>query len=393
MIKFDFSTYMDKVKVNLEKKCEIINKLHEDPMAGFINNIISLEEISKIKDVASGIRKSSDVLLVIGIGGSFMGSYAIKNIFSSFFSNYDTEVIYLGTDLSSKYLSEVLEYIKDKSVSVNVISKSGTTLEIRLIYQLIKDELSKRYSKEELKSRIIVTTDKEKGALREEIEKEGYISFEIPTDIGGRYSLMTPAHLLPLTVMGLDILSLLDGYREGLSLIDDAYYYASLRVELFNRGKYIENFSIYEPCLYYYTEWLKQLFGESEGKNHKGIFPVSTVNTRDLHSLGQFIQQGNPILFETVIQVLNSKDIKVGDFSLNQINQSVLEAVCSAHYQENTPSIVISLDEVNMKSIGSLSAFFMLSAAFSAYLFEVDPFDQPGVEAYKNEVKKRINIS
>lgn len=393
MIRFDFSTYMNcSVDIDLDQKKNITDRLYHDPMAGFLRHKISNDEIARIEEVANHIKKTSDVLLVIGIGGSFMGSYAIKNMFCSSFSASDTELIYLGTDLSSKYLSEVLEYIKDKKVSVNVISKSGTTLEVRLIYQLIKDELGKRYSKEELRTRIYITTDKKKGKLREEVEKEGYTSFEIPDDIGGRYSLMTSAHLLPLAVMDLDIKSFLSGFEDGLSLIDDAYYYASLRVKLFNYKKYIENFSIYEPRLYYYTEWMKQLFGESEGKNHKGIFPISTVNTRDLHSLGQFIQQGNPIIFETVIQVLHDESISVSDTNLNQVNHIVSEAVCNAHFQGSTPSILISMDELTIKNIGMLSAFFMLSAAFSAYLFDVNPFDQPGVENYKNEVKKRIQI-
>lgn len=392
MIQFDFSTYMNKnIEVDEEKKKNIIDRLYQDKMAGFIHHIIDDNEIKKIKEVSKRIQENSDVLIVIGIGGSFMGSYAMKNMFLKSFMKPKTEVIYLGTDLSGSYLSEVLDYIKDKEVSLNVISKSGTTMEIQLIYQLVKERLEEKYSHEELKDRIIITTDSLKGKLREEVSSKGYTSFVIPDDIGGRYSLMTAAHLLPISVMGLDISEMLSGYKKGLTLIDDAYNYANLRVELFKDKKYIENFSVYEPKLYYYTEWIKQLFGESEGKNGKGIFPISTVNTRDLHSLGQFIQEGNPILFETVIKVLNSKEIKIGDISLNQVNHLVSDAVCTAHFNGNTPSIIISIDELSLKNIGNLSAFFMLSAAFSAYLFEVDPFNQPGVEAYKSEVKKRID--
>lgn len=391
MLKFDFSTYMNQtVSIDSNKREELTQKLLNDEMAGFINHVISKEEIEKIKKVASQIKNQSDVLLVIGIGGSFMGSYALKNIFLPSFKKPDTEVLYLGCDLSSKYLIEVLEYIKEKDISVNVISKSGTTMEISFIYQLIKSELEKKYSKEELQKRIIITTDQEKGLLREEAKREGYTSFSIPSDIGGRYSLMTPAHLFPLAVMNLDINLLLEGYREGLKLLEEAYYYASLRVLLFHHKKLLENFSVYEPSLYYYTEWLKQLLGESEGKKGKGVFPISTVNTRDLHSLGQFIQEGNPILFETVIRVLNSQDIKIGNTSLNHMNQIVTESVCRAHYKGGTPSIIISMEQLDIKHIGSLSAFFMLAAAFSAYLFEVNPFDQPGVEAYKSEVKKNL---
>lgn len=393
MIKFDFSTYINQ-KINIDNtyKNKIIDKLKNDSMAGFYNHIISDMEIERIRNISNKIKSNSDILIIIGIGGSFMGSYAIKNIFLSTFKKINTEVIYLGTDLSSKYLSEVLEYIEDKRVSINVISKSGSTLEINLIYKLLKKKLEEKYTKEQLKERIIITTDKEKGILREEANNEGYTSFEIPTDIGGRYSLLTAAHLFPLAVMGLDIENLKKGYLEGIQLIDEAFHYASLRIDLFNSKKYIENFSIYDNNLYYYTEWIKQLFGESEGKQNKGIFPVSTVNTRDLHSLGQFIQQGNNIIFETVIKIQNIKDVEIQNNSLNNIKNLVCESVCAAHQKGNTPSILIVLNELNLKTIGELSAFFMLSAAFSAYLFDVNPFDQPGVEDYKNEIKKRFVI-
>ncbi len=394
MINFDFKTYNDtEVIIDNDKKKEIISKLYSDKMSGFINNIIDDTEIRQILSVSNEIKKNSDVLLVIGIGGSFMGSFAIKEMFKSYFKIPDTEVIYLGTNLSTNYLEEVVEYIKDKEVSVNVISKSGTTLEISLIYKLIKEELKKKYSNEELRKRIIITTDKEKGKLREEVNNEGYTSFEIPSDIGGRYSLMTAAHLLPLAVLNIDIVSLLNGYKKGLELIDDAYFYASNRVALFNSGKYIENFSVYEDNLYYYTEWIKQLFGESEGKNNLGIFPISTVNTRDLHSLGQFIQEGHNIIFETVIKIENSKDIKIGDISLNSANSAVIDSVCTAHKYGNTESNIITLSSLSIENVGILSSFFMLTTVFSSYLFGVDPFNQPGVEKYKSEVAKRINIS
>lgn len=378
------------LSMDSDEKEVLIQKLLHDPMAGFINHVISEEEIEEIKKVATQIKETSEVLLVIGIGGSFMGSYALKNMFLSPFETPETEVIYLGYNLSSVYLSEVLDYIGERDVSVNVISKSGTTMEIYLTYSFIKNELKKKYSQEELQKRIIITTDSEKGRLRQEVTQEGYASFSIPSDIGGRYSLMSAAHLLPLAVMNLDIDSLLIGYKEGLQLMDQAYQYASLRIKLFYQNKLLENFSVYEPSLYYYTEWIKQLLAESEGKDKKGIFPISTVNTRDLHSLGQFIQEGNPILFETVIRILGGKDIEIENKSLNKMNQIVAESVCAAHYAGHTPSIIISLEKLDMKHIGSLSAFFMLAAVFSSYLFEVDPFNQPGVEAYKKEVRKNL---
>lgn len=391
MIKFDFSTYMNyQPNINMDQKKAIIDQFNQDKMNGFYTNIISNDEVTRIKEVATKIKTTKDIFIVIGIGGSFMGSYALSNIFLKKLTKSHPEVIYLGTDLSTGYLKEVIDYIKDKEVAINVISKSGTTLETSLIYKLLKQELLKKYSQQELNSRIIVTTDKTEGNLRQEAIMNNLESFDIPTDMGGRYSLISAAHLLPLAVMGLDIDNFIEGYKLGLTKLDEAYYYASLRVLLFNNKKYIENFSIYEPSLYYYTEWLKQLFSESEGKNGKGIFPASTVNTRDLHSLGQFIQEGNNIIFETVIDV-NSEDIvKVGDVSLNKVKHIVTESVMKAHLKSNTPSILITLDQLNIKNIGELSAFFMLSAAFSAYLFGVNPFDQPGVEIYKQEIKQEF---
>lgn len=391
MIKFDFSTYMNyQPNINMDQKKAIIDQFNQDKMNGFYTNIISNDEVTRIKELATKIKTTKDIFIVIGIGGSFMGSYALSNIFSKKLTKSHPEVIYLGTDLSTGYLKEVIDYIKDKEVAINVISKSGTTLETSLIYKLLKQELLKKYSQQELNSRIIVTTDKTEGNLRQEAIMNNLESFDIPTDMGGRYSLISAAHLLPLAVMGLDIDNFIEGYKLGLTKLDEAYYYASLRVLLFDNKKYIENFSIYEPSLYYYTEWLKQLFSESEGKSGKGIFPISTVNTRDLHSLGQFIQEGNNIIFETVIDVNIDDIVKVGDVSLNKVNHIVTESVMKAHLKSNTPSILITLDQLNIKNIGELSAFFMLSAAFSAYLFGVNPFDQPGVEIYKQEIKQEF---
>ena len=386
MIKFDFNTYMD-VEVNLDKYEELAKKLSDVP---FIKNVITESDIKSIKEVSNYIKNNCEVLLVIGIGGSFMGSYALKSMFTNEFTQTNPEVIYIGNDLSGKYLNEVIDYIKEKEVMVNVISKSGNTLEVKLIYELIKNRLLKKYTKDELISRIIITTDKTSGDLRKEVNKYGYKSLEIPREIGGRYSLMTPAHLLILDVLNIDINKLLNGFIEGFNLKKEAYYYAYIRNKLFNQKKYIENFSIYEKELYYYTEWLKQLFGESEGKEGKGIFPVSTVNTRDLHSLGQFIEDGNSIIFETVIKVLNNNDIIVNDKSLNKINNIILDSVSKTHYKSNTPSNIITIDEINEYNIGKLSSFFMMSAVLSAYLFEVNPFNQDGVELYKKEVSNNL---
>lgn len=397
MIKFDFNTYMKNYvndnNFDLKEKERLFSKLKNSSMTGWYENKIDSEILNKIETVATNIRNNSDVLLVIAIGGSFMGSYAIKELFTSKFEKEKTEVIYIGNNLSSKYLEDVLDYIKDKSVSVNVISKSGMTLEINLTYKIIKKFLENKYNEEELKNRIIITTDKNEGNLREEIRNYGYLSFEIPDNIGGRYSMITPAHLLPLKVLNIDIKELISGYINGFNYKNEAYTYANIRNQLFKQNKFVENFSVYEPSLYYFTEWLKQLFGESEGKSNKGIFPVSSVNTRDLHSLGQFLQEGKNIVFETVIKIQNTNDIVLNNYTLNDINNKVLESVCNAHYKENTPSNIITLDRITLYSIGELISFFMMASSISAYLFDVNPFDQPGVEKYKNEIKREINIA
>lgn len=395
MIKFDFETYMNRfinkntIGVLTGRKDEIYEKFYNSSMIGWTSEIDSslIMDILKTRDA---IKKNSSCLVVIGIGGSFLGSYALKEMFSKYFNDNSFEVIYAGCDLSSKYLSELVDYLKDKDFTINVISKSGTTMETTLAYDSIKDLMGKKYCDEEIRERIIVTTDLKEGSLREEVNKFGYKSFVIPKNVGGRYSLFTPAHLLPLSFF-IDINTLIKGFYEGLNLKEEAYNYACVRRYLFASKKYVENYCVYEPNLYYYTEWLKQLFGETEGKDGIGIFPVSTVHTRDLHSLGQFIQEGNPIIFETFIKILNSKDFYVNNKSLNSINNVVLDSVVKAHYSGGVPCNIITIDEINEKNIGMLCAFFMMSAAFSGYLFDVEPFNQPGVEVYKRFVREGLS--
>lgn len=382
MLKFDFSTYNDIIP-SLDEKELIKQKLYDEEMNGWLNNNIDLTDII---DTAKYIRNNSNILVVIGIGGSYMGSFAINEIFKKYFKKPDFEIIYAGNNLSGKYLKELLEYLKDKNFMLNVISKSGNTLEINIAYKAILNLMKNMYT--DLNKRVFITTDKLNGFLREEVNKNNYKSFIIPSNIGGRYSVLTPVGLLPLSVSGIDIKELVKGSMDGKKYIDEAFKYAKIRNELYKTKK-IENFSVYEPNLYYFTEWIKQLFGESEGKNNKGIFPVSTVNTRDLHSLGQFLQEGTNIIFETVLKVINNEDIIVDNNSLNKLNNIVIDSVCMAHYPY-TPSNVIIIDEIKPYQIGELIMFFYLSASMSALLFNVNPFDQPGVEAYKKEIKNNI---
>ncbi len=392
MLKFDFFTYTKNYITKndladlLDKKTEILQKFNTSNMIGW-TKYPSNETIEKLIETSNKIKASSNCLVVLGIGGSFLGSYAFHNAFKKYFNDSSFEIIYAGTNLSSNYLNDLIDYIKNKEITLNVISKSGTTLEVMLAYKVLKNLLEEKYSKEEAQKRIFITTS-EDNDLSKEVEEENL--FLIPDDIGGRYSFITPAHLLPLS-LNYDIRNILDAYFEGLTLIDEAYTYACIRHLLFKKGFYVENFSIYEESLSAFTEWLKQLFAETEGKNSKGILPISTINTRDLHSLGQFIQDGNKILFETFIKIAKSSSLTINNKELHIINNIVEDSVIKAHSKGNVACNIIELDYLSQENIAKLLAFFELSAAYSAYLFEVEPFNQPGVEIYKKEVKENLN--
>ena len=378
------SEIVEKLKIRKE---EVFEKLMQADMNGWLEPDISfLPELFKVRD---DVLSHSQCLVVIGIGGSYLGSQAFYSIFTPYFTASKFPIIYAGTTLSSNYMSELLEYLKDVDFSVNVISKSGSTMEVSLIYSAIKKVLESKYDKEELKRHIIITTDASCGPLREEALREGYYSFSIPSNIGGRYSLLTPAHLFPLSFC-LDIQQMIDGYLLGLQLKEEAFSYAVRRVSMFYQGKVVENFVSYESNWSYYLEWLKQLFGETEGKDGKGILPISMIHTRDLHSLGQFVQEGNKIMFETFFKVNQGKPCQIHGRELQQINLTVEDAVISAHVSGRVPALVIELDQVTPKSLGELSSFYFLVASYSGYLFDINPFNQPGVEVYKSEVKKRL---
>ena len=396
MIKFDFKTYASEF-INKEeydklinRKEEILNKFNKEEMTGWTEDI-SEDLVEKIKKTANNIKEKFDCLVVIGIGGSFLGSYAYEKMFKRYFNDTNFEIIYAGTTLSTKYLDELIGYLNNKNFCINVISKSGTTMETSITYKVLKDLLKRKYDSNELKDRIIATTDEVKGTLRQEVNEEGYTSFIIPDNIGGRYSFITPAHLLPLA-LNYDIDEIIDGYYKGKRLADYAYEYAATRIALYNSGKVVENYCVYEENLAPFTEWLKQLFGETEGKNGTGIFPVSTIHTRDLHSLGQFSQEGNKIIFETFIKVENIDNyIDYNGRNLHEINNLVLDSVVRAHNIGGVPCLEISLSELTLNDIASLIYFFQLAAAYSALLLNVNPFDQPGVEVYKKEVRDSLN--
>ncbi len=395
MIKFDFTTYVDACidqntkKELMTKKEKIDKQLNESTMNGWMDRIDE-NLVWKIKETAAYIKNNFDCLVVIGIGGSFLGSYAFDQMFKCYFNNKNFEVIYAGTTLSSRYLDELVNYLKEKNFCINVISKSGTTMETTITYQVLKDLLKRKYDENEWKRHIIVTTDQEKGKLREEVNQEGYPSFVIPDNIGGRYSFMTPAHLLPLAV-NYHIDEIVTGYNRGKRLDNYAFEYAVVRNCLFQKQKMVENFCVYEENMQPFTEWLKQLFGETEGKEGKGILPTSNVHTRDLHSLGQFIQEGNKILFETFIKVEKSNHyIDYNGMDLHTINNIVEDSVMRAHFSGKVPCIEITLQELDEETVATLIYFFQLAAAYSGFLFGINPFNQPGVEVYKKEVRESL---
>jgi glucose-6-phosphate isomerase len=400
MINFDFHKYVGKhVKkedkiVYLEKAQEIKSRFVEGDLS-YLNKLetfVSKEELHDIIDTTRYIRNNCDVFVVIGIGGSYMGAKAVIEALSPSFNRKSPEIIFLGTNLCAEEYKEVFDYIKEREVIVNVISKSGTTLEPTIAYNLIMNIMKSKYSEEELKQRVIVTTDKEKGKLREEVNEKGYTSFVVPDKIGGRFSVLTPVGLLPISVAGINIVKLLNGATESFKRVDRALEYAIVRDILYHKNKYIESFTVYNPKLMYFTEWLKQLFGETQGKNGKGIYPTSCVNTRDLHSLGQFLQDGSDYVFETVIGIEKDTTIRLDeyDIELNSLNRIALDMVATAHNNGHTPSGIITIDEKNEETMGELIHFFILAAIAGALLLEVNPFDQPGVEDYKKLIQEEL---
>ncbi len=365
------------------------------------------QQVSRIETVATQLKAKSDVLLVIGIGGSYLGAKAAYEALSPHFKQeLDTEIIFAGHHISGEYMLDLKQYLSDKDFSINVISKSGTTTEPALAFRFFKTLLEERYAEKEAKSRIVATTDKAKGALRNLANQEGYETFVIEDDVGGRYSVLSPVGLLPIAVSGINIGEMLDGAIKARSLYDKramsnpVYQYVAARNTLYDAGKKLELFVAYEPKLSFLAEWWKQLFGESEGKENKGIFPASAGFTTDLHSLGQYIQEGERQLFETVLSIKTpKKDLSIpktdddldglnylSDMSVDEINKQAMQGTLLAHMDGEAPSILIEVDEITPFTFGMLVYFFELSCALSGYLLNVNPFNQPGVEAYKQNM-------
>lgn len=410
-MKLDLSNSGISEKEILKYKKEVLKahtNLHEKQGAGsdflgWVNLKIDVQELEKIKVAASKIRKQSDVLIVIGIGGSYLGSKAVIDALSHTFN--PKNVIFAGNNMSSDYLNDLLDYIKDKDVSLNVISKSGTTIEPALTFKVLREYIEEKYGEDKAKDRIFVTTDKEKGVLKKLADEKGYETFVVPDDIGGRYSVFTAVGLLPIASAGINIDRLLDGVysaeKKYSSLENnDCYDYAVARNIMYKKKKKIELLVNYEPKLHYISEWWKQLFGESEGKEEKGIFPASVDNTTDLHSMGQYIQEGERILFETVINIKkpyrdftltceegspDALDYLNGK-TLNEINHKAMEGTVIAHVNGKVPNIMIEVDKLDEFNLGELLYFFEKACGISGHLLGVNPFNQPGVEAYKKEM-------
>ncbi len=365
------------------------------------------EQLPRIKEIAAEIRANSDHLLCIGIGGSYLGARAAIDFLSDPFLG-NSKVIYAGHHLGADYLASLLDYLWEKHVYVNVISKSGTTTEPAVAFRLINGLLSKKYSPDELKKRIIATTDRSQGVLRALTEREGYRSFVIEDDIGGRFSVLSPVGLLPIAAAGFDIDALVAGAREMMQLCrrsadvfeNPAMTYAAARHLLYRQGKFVEFLSTFEPSCAYIAEWWKQLFGESEGKEGKGILPASAVLTTDLHSLGQYMQQGSRILFETFLQIAEPQrrleiialpdDIDKLNFiagrTLDDVNRQAYLGTREAHADGGLPNMTITLARRDEYRLGQLFYFFEFAVAVSGLLLGVNPFDQPGVEDYKNNM-------
>ena len=373
---------------------------------------LSKEEIDHIKNAAKKIRENFDCLVVCGIGGSYLGARAVIEAIKGLYPNDDFEIIFFGNTLSADYSAQVLKHLKHKKFAINVISKSGTTTETAVSFRLLKNLLIEKYGKESLKDAIFATTDKARGALKKEADKEGYDCFVIPDDVGGRYSVITPVGLLPIAVAGIDIEEFIKGVIDGekdYSNLDykqnPAYYYGALRYAMkIEKRKTSEMFVSYNLQYQMIGEWLKQLFDESEGKDYQALLCTSATFTTDLHSMGQFIQQGTPLLFETIINVkAPHKDVTVpfdeenldnlnylAGKKMSYINSKAFKATLKAHTEGHTPAIVLDIEKMDAYNLGNLVYFFFRACAFSAYLLGINPFNQPGVEIYKSNMFKLL---
>lgn len=395
MIKFDFN--LDQIKGSEREtiKIEQIFDKKRDMLGWFdIDDLFNEELITDINQTKDKLKEKADVLLVIGVGGSYLGALALIESLNPYFYNdiKKPKVYFLGSSLSSEYYHDLINIIKDQNIIVNVVSQSGKTTEIKLIYQLVMDFMRKKYGND-LKDRIIITTG-ENSPLIEEAKANNYKLFIIKNNIPGRYSVFTPSGLLAAAVMDVDLKKLYQGVKQAHENFEQQINYALIRKEMIDKGKKVEAYVIYEPKLKAFAEWFQQLYAESLGKNNQGLLPIIVNNTKDLHSLGQYIQDGDKILFETVFKVKKvNKDLYLPFYqkSFNEINNLAADATTKAHRQEYILNNIIEIEEINEFTIGYLMQFFMTSCVISAHLEKVNPFNQDAVEKYKKELLTLLN--
>lgn len=427
-VKLDFK-YTNIDKKEIMKYTDTVEEIHnelrkkrldKDEFLGWIclPSKYNKRELEKIKKCAKKIRENSEILVVIGIGGSYLGSRAIIESLTHTFYNLlpqeqrkSPQILYVGNNMSSTYLNDLVELIGDRDLSINVISKSGTTIEPAIAFRFFREFMENKYGIKEARKRIYVTTDKKNGALKMLAERENYETFVIPDNIGGRYSVLTPVGMLPIATAGIDIDKILEGakfaeekYNDPNLKYNDCYKYAVVRNILYKSMKNIELLVTYEPKLHYLIEWWKQLFAESEGKDKKGIFPTGAEFTTDLHSIGQYIQEGKRNLFETVINIEKQEsNIKIHldednldelnyiqNKTMDYVNKKAMQGTIEAHVEGQVPNIIINIEKLDEETIGHLIYFFELACAMSGKLLGVNPFNQPGVEKYKTNMFKLL---
>ena len=417
MIKLQLNNQINEnILKSYQKDVERINKMIDDRSGpgndylGWVDWPVNYdkEELERIIKDAKYVRDNFDILVVCGIGGSYLGARAALEALKGLKSDDKLEVIFMGQTFSPNYVSQVMKYLEGKKFAINVISKSGTTTETSISFRLLKELLEKQVGKEGARKAIFATTDRERGALKTLCNQEGYATYVLPGDIGGRYSVLTAVGLFPLAAAGIDVKAMLEGAQEARKAYDSTdintnlcYQYAVTRDYMLRHGKPVEMFVTYEPQMSQISEWLKQLFGESEGKEKKGLFPASATFSTDLHSLGQFIQDGTPLLFETILNVLtpnsdiviphDNEDLDGLNYlegkNLAYVNQKAFEGTLKAHTEDGgVPCNVIYIDKLDAKTLGHLFYFFMRACAMSAYLLDINPFNQPGVEIYKKNM-------
>ncbi|MBQ9046861.1 MAG: glucose-6-phosphate isomerase [Solobacterium sp.] len=421
MIKFDVSHGLLKEEVGSyqDQVSDIHAMIHEKTGAGndFLGWVdwaetYDKEEFERMLAAADRLKDKAEVIVVCGIGGSYLGARAAAEMIQGLYPDNGHELVFVGNTFSSTYINQVMNHIKDKSVVLNVISKSGTTTETALAFRILRDFMEKKYGKEEARTRIIATTDKARGTLKSLADKEGYETFVIPDDIGGRYSVITPVGLLPLALAGVDIRAIMQGYQDATRELSSdileenpAYRYAVARRIMQNQGYNVELFVSYEMQMRSLSEWWKQLLGESEGKDGKGILPDSVIYSTDLHSMGQFVQEGRKVLFETVLDVetpnLDSEvpnDPENNDNmnyltgkSLHWVNKQAFLGTLEAHeVTGGVPNLLITIPDMKEHTFGYMCYFFFIATAMTCYMLDINPFNQPGVEVYKKNMFKLL---